>query len=299
MTSLPYTSADALAVALVQRLRNAFGTGDLPRRRAEVSYRRLVARLATTSAGLWVIKGGFGLILRLDPSRTSNDIDIAYFDEGAEPDDALAALRRACAAELDDYFHFTVDRIAEVAPDRARRVTVICRLGAREWSRFHVDLVLARAAIESEPLGDAPSLTGIAAIDEIPLGVELLAWPQQIAEKVCAIFEIRDGGPSGRLRDLTDLAMIAGQISNLDGTTLCDTLAIEAAARPLIAALPTSLQLEPEQRREWAQASRRATRGAPIPFDEAERIASQLVNPVLDGSARGHRWDTTTRSWTA
>ena len=49
MTSLPYTSADALAVALVQRMRNAFGTGDLPRRRAEVSYRRLVARLATTS----------------------------------------------------------------------------------------------------------------------------------------------------------------------------------------------------------------------------------------------------------
>jgi hypothetical protein len=45
-------------------------------------------------------------------------------------------------------------------------------------------------------------------------------------------------------------------------------------------------------------ASRRATRGAPIPFEEAERIAGQLVDPVLDGTARGRTWDATTRSWT-
>jgi hypothetical protein len=63
--------------------------------------------------------------------------------------------------------------------------------------------------------------------------------------------------------------------------------------------LPTSLQLEAEQRREWAQASRRATRGAPIPFEDAERIAARFVDSILDATASGRTWDATTRSWTA
>ena len=41
-----YASGDALGTAITQRLRNTFGAVERTRRRDEVAYRRLVARLA-------------------------------------------------------------------------------------------------------------------------------------------------------------------------------------------------------------------------------------------------------------
>ena len=39
----PYPTPGALEAAIVQRLRNTFGSAELGRRRSEVAYRRLVA----------------------------------------------------------------------------------------------------------------------------------------------------------------------------------------------------------------------------------------------------------------
>jgi len=50
----------------------------------EVAYRRLLARLFAARPDGWVVKGGVALLLRLDPNRTSNDIDITYIDEAGE-----------------------------------------------------------------------------------------------------------------------------------------------------------------------------------------------------------------------
>lgn len=295
-----YGSPEALEAAIVARLRSRFGAAELARRRPEVAYRRLVARLAATSPGRWVVKGGYGLILRLDPNRMSNDIDVVYIDVAGEHAAALEALERACATDLGDRFSFAIVAIGDADEDRARSATVRAALGLREWCRFSVDLAVPRPDVPSSELDAAPALTGITEIDDLPPGLHVLAWPQQIAEKTCGIFERREGGPSGRVRDMLDLAMIASQVDGIDGTALIDALRRETTRRPLLPdGLPTTAELPDDQRELWRRATRRSTRSAPIDLEDAERIVRGFLDPVLDGTARGARWDASAGAWRA
>lgn len=295
-----YESGEALGRAITQRLRNVYGPEGLTRRRDEVAYRRLVARLAVADPDRWVIKGGYGLILRLDPNRTSNDIDVIYVDAAGEHAVALAALERACAVRLDDRFSFAITRVGPADPDRARSIGILARLGAREWTRFSVDVARPGVAAPSTPLLGAPPLTGISEIDALPPGLRLLAWPQQIAEKLCGMLERRQSGASGRVRDLLDLAMIAQQIADLDADELRQAVVREVTDRELVSGgLPRTATLDPEQRAAWRSSSRRASRDAPIGVDEAERIVCGFLDPILDGSARGARWSPTGQAWIA
>jgi hypothetical protein len=295
-----YTDPRALEAAITQRLRNRFGTAELARRRSEVAYRRLIARLATQAPGRWVVKGGYGLILRLDPNRMSNDIDVVYLDTAADHAAALRALEAACATDLGDFFAFAITRIDAEDATRARSVTIIATLGTREWSRFQVDLAIPRPSVDADPLDHAPTLTGIDLVDAIPPGLAVLAWPQQIAEKVCGLFERHGTAPSGRVRDLVDLAMIARQVDAIDGDTLIDALRQEAARRPLLPdGLPATAELAADQRDQWIAATRRATRSAPISRSDAELAVRRFLDPILDGSAAGHHWSSARQAWLA
>lgn len=51
-------------------------------------------------------EGGVSLLLRLDPNRTSDDIDLTYVHAAGEHAIAIEALERAFAVDLDDFFHF-------------------------------------------------------------------------------------------------------------------------------------------------------------------------------------------------
>src|SRR5207244_4714092 len=110
--------------------------------------------------------------------------------------------------------------------------------GSREFARFRVDLAVPRPDVPAETI-EAPPLSGLPEIDSAP-PLRVLAWPQQIAEKVCAIFEQHEGSFSSRARDLGDLAMIAEQVDGLVGSELVDALAGEAARRRL-GSLPDGL----------------------------------------------------------
>lgn len=87
-----------------------------PGRLYEVAFRRVLARLEAAEPGRWVLKGGVAL-LRLDPNRTSDDIDIAYLDAAGQQGVALAAPERALALDLGDHFSFVVLR---AGPDSVR-----------------------------------------------------------------------------------------------------------------------------------------------------------------------------------
>ena len=117
-----------------------------------------------------------------------------------------------------------------------------------------------------------------------------LAWPQQIAEKICEVFEQHGGAHSSRARDLADLGMIAKQVDGLDGTALIDALKPEAARRAPTSmpdGLPAAFALGHSQETEWRANFKKASRSAPIDFDEALANAGALVGPLLDGSATG------------
>lgn len=287
-----YQSPAALERALTDRLAQRYPEEELQYRRTEAAYRRLLARMYVADPDRWVLKGGFALILRLDPSRSSNDIDVTYIDEAGEHAVALAALERAVAHDLSDFFGFEIDRVGEETEDRARRVTVVARLGAKEFARFRVDLALPTAEVPFERI-EAPPLAGIEAIDSLP-SVLVLAWPQQIADKTCAVFEQHGDGLSSRVRDLADLAMIAEQIEGLSGDELIEALRAEEARRRdrfLPDGLPDQFTLPPKQDSEWRSSWAKASRNAPVSFDESLALARKLLNPVLEGSAAGRRWN--------
>lgn len=286
-----YQSPAALEAALNARIAQRYPKTEFQARRNEVAYRRLVARMFTLEPDRWVLKGGFAMILRLDPSRTSNDIDATYVAEAGEHALALKALELAVACDLDDFFSYEIVAVGEETEDRARRVSVLCRLGAREFARFRVDLSLPQPDVPFETI-EAPPLSGVEEIDAVP-PLRALAWPQQIADKTCAIFEQHADGFSSRSRDIADLGMIAQQVDGLDGTTLIEFLRAEEARRTpasLPRGLPKVFSLDEAQEREWRGNFTKASRHAPIDFDLAVELARRLVEPLLDGTALGHRW---------
>jgi hypothetical protein len=211
---------------------------------------------------------------------------------------ALAALQRAVAVDLDDFLSFEIMRVGEETEDRARRVNVLCLLGAREFARFRVDLAVPAPDVPGERI-EAPALSGVHEIDSVP-PLLVLAWPQQLAEKICAIFEAHGEGFSSRARDLADLGMVARQINELDGTALIEAMRAEEErrrARSLPDGLPPRFALQEEQQRSWTANFKKAARGAPIALEEALESAVRLVDPLLDGSARGKTWDVSTQRY--
>jgi hypothetical protein len=152
-----------------------------------------------------------------------------------------------------------------------------------------------RDDLDIEGVEHSPTLTTEVAVDVTP-PVALLALAAQVADKVGALFERHgdDKMPSSRARNLADIAMIATQ-NSLDRTSLVRHVDREQARRivagMLHGPLPSSFSLDPEQRAEWSARWTKATRNAPITFEDAERLSGVFLNPVINGSASGQRWD--------
>jgi hypothetical protein len=294
-----YKTPAALQSALSERIAARYPREEFQFRRNEVAYRRLVARMFTTDPDKWVLKGGFAMILRLDPNRTSNDVDVTYVAQAGEHRLALQALERAIATDLDDFFSFEITGVGDETEDRARRVAIVSRLGAREFTRFRVDLAVPRPDVPADRV-QAPPLSGIDEIDALP-PVLVLAWPQQIAEKICAIFEQHRDGFSSRSRDLADLGMVADQVNDLDGSALIAALRAEEERRrgqgSLPEGLPATFALSKEQLDAWRSNFAKASRGAPIQFDEACELTTALVDPLLDNSAAAKKWHAAIRTY--
>lgn len=76
---MTYATPQALRAALEQRLlMKSTATGvSLDRLRRRVVFERIVARLQVAEPGVWVLKGGMALEVRLgDAARLSKDIDV-------------------------------------------------------------------------------------------------------------------------------------------------------------------------------------------------------------------------------
>jgi len=90
-----YETPKALRTALEQRLlTRSQATGiSLDRLRRRVLFERIVARLQAAEPGLWVIKGGMALEVRLrDDARLTKDLDLglrAEVRDGAQLEDRL------------------------------------------------------------------------------------------------------------------------------------------------------------------------------------------------------------------
>jgi predicted nucleotidyltransferase component of viral defense system len=81
-----YETPTALRMALEDRFRLQAKESGIPvdRLRRRVMFERIIARLEHSEPGLWVLKGGMALEVRLqDDARLTKDIDLGFRDDVA------------------------------------------------------------------------------------------------------------------------------------------------------------------------------------------------------------------------
>lgn len=208
-----YDTHQAFRAALEQRLlTQARHTGrPLDRLRKEVAHQRFLARLAAaTEPGTWVLKGGLGLLARLDASaRATADADANWRCPAEDLDDALVT---AASYDLNDGFAFQVSRprpLQGETDDGALRYPVLALLAGREFERISVDINILPADQRPTEMIRLRNVLDFADIE--PPQVPVIPIGQQLAEKLHAYTRTYGNG-SSRPRDLYDMLVIAEQL---------------------------------------------------------------------------------------
>jgi predicted nucleotidyltransferase component of viral defense system len=184
---------------------------ELGRLRRRVVFERLLVRLDAGAPGMWVLKGGMALEVRLrDRARTTKDLDLMtrlQVDDGASVREHLLD---ALVVDVEaDRFTWEVSRATDLQPDEAGRpgwrLTVTARLAGREFASVRLDVVA-----RPEEIGPTERLTlpNSLAFDEFPSHqFETVSPAQHFAEKLHAL--TRDyGRENSRTRDLVDLVLL-------------------------------------------------------------------------------------------
>lgn len=205
---------------------------------------------------------------------------------------------------MSDFFSFDLGEPMPLGGEGTRdglAIPVTAYLGQREWASFAIDLDMRSGGSDAAWLTDQTRLTGRPEVDEVP-GLRTLSVDAQLADKLCALFEVHgaEKRASSRARDLADIAMIASQEDVL-ADSLGAAIQREAEARlragSLIEPLPRSLILSSEQVDDWPSRWEKATRGAPVSFEDALTTAQGLLDPVMSGTVDGLRWEPVEQAW--
>ncbi len=283
---MKYEEAQAFRAALEARLRFRSEETGLPliRLRKMAAFERFLSRLASAQPGMWVLKGGVALQLRLgERARTTQDVDLLLRQPEADLHDLLV---RAALYDLKDGFSFEVSPSAQ----HRKRFTVRCLLAGRTFETFHVDVGTEDILVVPPERMTPPSLLDFAGI--LPAPVLVYPVPQQIAEKVHAY--TRPYPTSSRVKDWVDLALLAtvGEIQAGALYKALHTTFQNRGTHPL----PREIPPPPA---EWWSSSRRLRRESGLTYtsiEEMHEAISRFLNPVLQGYARG-RWSPVKWRW--
>jgi len=245
----------------------------------------------------WVLKGGTGMLARVASTRATLDIDL--YRGGYRVDEAVEDLRRLAERDLGDHFRFVYTGHRAILAGEAQpytdgyRVVFDTYIGAQKKGSIGVDLSTG-AGLTAEPTITAPA----SALD-LPrlVGFEYRLYPvvDQIADKVCATAQRYDDRPSSREKDLVDIVVLA-VTQGIDGTALTTAIRTEISRREMD---PIEHFVVPA---EWGPAYKKLARRVPycadvVDIDTAQELASALIDPALNGTARGHRWQATAKGW--
>lgn len=291
-----YASPGAFRTALSAKLRTLSESSPwtVPQLRRQFAYDRLLERLYMLDDG-WVIKGAVALLARDIGVRASLDIDV-YRAKAA--DTAEADLRRAAARDIGDWFRFEIGPRQTLGDgSKAVRFAVVAYIGAQQWERFRIDLV----GSDMRMVGEPDDVSAIAKVDMPELqqtGYRAYPLVGHIADKVAATFD-RYGEsqqPSTRFRDLVDLVALARGVS-VEAQQAVAAVHSEAERRNV--ALPQSFDVP--DRKQWeggyAKEAAESLLTDASTLDQALAIVRPFINPLLQGTARGH-WDHKRQDWT-
>jgi hypothetical protein len=211
---MTYRSPQALRVALEQRLlttsREA-GTA-LDRLRRRVLFERIVARLQTAEPGLWVLKGGMALEVRLrDAARLTKDIDVGLRDIVPAAGDLRERLIDALSDDpFDDGFVLAVGEPVALREDAGGHLTwrapVSASLAGKPFGGIKLDVSPRAHELRATDRLSLPNSLDFAGIPSIE--VEIIDVHRHAAEKFHAMTRDFGARENSRVRDLLDLVIL-------------------------------------------------------------------------------------------
>ncbi|MFD3506066.1 nucleotidyl transferase AbiEii/AbiGii toxin family protein [Nocardia sp. NPDC058666] len=258
---------------------------------------QFLARVFTADPEGWILKGGVSMMVRLPRARHSTDIDL---QSASVTDDPAAELEHIVRDNNVDSFRFQVKKRTALADGKGIRITVEARLGPTVFDTFKIDVVHPRRELVGEiERKRVPRLVDSA---DFPADPEVQLYPiaDQIADKICAMYELHRSHPSGRFRDLVDLLLIAHYLP-IDLRTVVDALEQERTFRG-IAELPTALAAPGP---EWVDSWAREAKKSPL-SDDHHRLEAALaaagrcydrVLTSLPAADRSATWIPTAGGW--
>ncbi|MGC4937172.1 nucleotidyl transferase AbiEii/AbiGii toxin family protein [Kribbella sp. DT2] len=284
---------DRLRAEAKRRGRSA---GDL---RREFVFQRFLGRVFAEPGSRWVLKGGTGLLVRIQRARPSKDVDLVVPAAAFDLDKAVAALRTDIAADAGDHLTFVVDSLARSSDEPTiALLRITCLIEARPLERFTIDLsTRTRLTAKADRIRPRPVLD-LAGATPLPRFV-LYPLPDQVADKLCAMYGQYGPAqqPSTRYRDLVDLVLIT-TTTELDATMTIRAITTETARRNC--PLPPAIESPGP---EWQAGYARVARELPLESNlrtlpGAIETVATCLNPVLAATATG-TWNPRTRRWQA
>lgn len=261
-------------------------------------YDRFLARVFQAPGSGWVLKGGAALLSRVRSARHSQDIDLVLVE--GTLDMAIGELRVAAGRDLRDHLTFEVVGTPKRRTERPHQpgtelaiVTIHCFTGTKMVQQFTVDLVVGSLITQDIELLDPAPLIAVTGIPSPPYQVYPVV--DHVADKVCATFEQHAGHPSGRIRDLVDLVVIA-RTQRLDAEALRYAIRSEEHLRGLNSI--THWSCPATWATQYAQEARGVAECADYGFTDASALVSKFLDPVLGGDVgEGYEWYPTELAW--
>jgi hypothetical protein len=291
---MKYQSSGAFRRALEERLRAQSLQSGVPlvRLRKMVAFDRFLARLLHAQSGVWVVKGGLALQLRLgDRARTTKDIDMLAL---SQPGEITSQLREAGALDLGDWFTFEVSEPTQnaVTDQGGLRHPIHALLDGRTFEHFHIDIGIGDPMVEAVEYLDTPALLEFAEL--APTRVPCFPITQQIAEKLHAYTRPRKSGESSRVKDFVDMLLLS-EMGTISGERLFQAIHATFSTRGTHV-LPVSVPPPPAK---WESEFKRMAKDVgmgDLSLVQAYGFIQQFLDSVLKEEIPG-QWDPAGKIW--
>nr|WP_278250920.1 MULTISPECIES: nucleotidyl transferase AbiEii/AbiGii toxin family protein [unclassified Actinopolyspora] len=267
-----------------------------------------MARVFTHNPDGWLLKGGLAMLVRYPGARYSRDLDLLHRTPEADLEEAVQTLLAAAAITLGDAVRFAHISTSGAPPGGGpdavagrpcRSVTFKPFLGTKKQNHITVDLVT-----DMDPVGQPQQRHLEPLINELPgsdVQLQLVALEDHLADKICAMYELHNGIPSSRVKDLVDLVYAISH-DVVDGRLLNQALRKEVqrrTAQRTEITLPMGFDIP--DHRSWAEGYARQVSTTDgfhelHSFEDAVALADAFLTPILRGDAV-NQWSPTTQRW--
>lgn len=262
-------------------------------------YRRIFA----TTNNEWMLLGGNALLARTGGGRFTQDIDLARTERWNDVDELKNELQALVAQPADDPFRFQIDNPREhdhTDPygygGRTAEVKVTVTLGGSVFENFKIDITRRRHVSDPIDRIQVPAIIDHPTLNDLPM-VPIVPIENQLADKICALYETHASGPSTRYRDLADIVRIVQDLP-IQAAQLTTILEHESHRRRMD--LPTKMVSPGE---EWASAYPIQAQGFAEfpnkfhPLEASLQAAASCLDEVLAGNRTEGEWDPSAQVW--